>query len=363
MAQPGRITEIYSPQSANTATTETIRIDIDEDISSLFIQMKGTNNGNTATAHPATMISKIEMSIGGKTPISLSGIECQAVNMSEKAIDSNNVNIMNYMNDVMAIATYRLDFGRWIGDKMYALNPSIQNGDILLKITHNKALGGSAPDLGELGVYAQIFDKKTGAAGFIGTKEQRSIPAVSSDKSQRIILDTLYPTRNLFLQSRADDKQPWEQFNVVTVRNGSTVILNEIKTSNLLKMMAAKPIEETIFGTAASNALTAYCTPTYETGIKAEPLGATASYNATAQSTGGKFVVTSSASAPSFQIGVRGFCPHGIVPMLPLVNPIDPSSWLTPESGFNMDITHGSSVGSSTYINVLQQMLYVNGSI
>ena len=363
MTQNGRITELFAPQAKNTAGTETIKVEIDEDISALFIQMKGLNNGNTPTSHPADMISKIELSIGGKTPISLTGVECQAVNMSEKAIDSNPINILDYQNDVYAIANYRLDFGRWAGDKVYALNPKMQNGDVLLKITHNKAAGGSAPDAGELGVYAQVFDKKTGAVGFIGTTEQRSIPAVNSDKTQRITLDTRFPTRQLFLQSRSAGKQPWEQFNVVTVRNGSTVILNEIKTSNLLKMTALKPMTETVFGTCASNSLTAYCTPTYETGVKSEALGATAAYQASAQSYGGQIVVTSSGASTPVLVGIRGYCPHGIVPMLPLVNPIDPSTWLTPESGFNLDITHGTSVGSTSYINVLQQMLYVNGSI
>ena len=106
-----RIASILASEAANTAGTKVIDLNLRKPISRITIQFKGTNNGSTPTAHPAKMISKLELVDGSEVLASLSGIQCQALNFYETGRIPTTV--MEFRNDVMAIASYELNFGRW----------------------------------------------------------------------------------------------------------------------------------------------------------------------------------------------------------------------------------------------------------
>jgi len=359
MATIGRLKSLFKPQDASTAKTETIDLEINEDISNIFIQMKGTNSSDTPTAHPATMVSKIQLFAGGKTLFSATGIECQALNMIEKQAPDP-LDLLTYINDTMAVATYRLDFGRYLWDPDYALDPMNAAlgaaGKLTLEITHNKAAGGSAPDAGNLGVWANVFQQKRKRTGFFRFKEQRSILAVNSTNTENIQLDATFPTRRLIVQSRAAGKQPWEQYNKLTLRDGGVTLINDESVSNLIKILSPKPFREMILQTSTTGAVPTYVTPTYNTAVVWTPLGATAAYFASSQALGGYPALIGNAAVQSQGI-VEGQAPHGAINLDAAagVNPMLPETWIMPSGSLSMDITHGSSVGSSTYINVLQQ--------
>jgi len=142
-----RTASILAPEAASTAATKTLDINLADPVSRLVIQMKGLNNGTTLTAHPAKMISKIELVDGSDVLFSLSGVECQALNYFDKGRMP--FNVVNYCNDVYAIATYELNFGRYLYDPVFALDPT-KFTNPQLKITHDGSQGGFAPFVGLL---------------------------------------------------------------------------------------------------------------------------------------------------------------------------------------------------------------------
>ena len=303
-----RIASILAPEAANTAGTKTLDINLADPISRITIQMKGLNNGTVLTAHPAKMISKIEVVDGSDVLFSLSGVECQAVNYYDKGRMP--FNVVNYCNDAYAIATFELNFGRFLWDPVLALDPK-KFINPQLKITHNLALGGAAPDAAELSVFAHIFDEKAiTPVGFLMNKEQYGYTLVAS-ANEHIDLATDYPYRKLLLQSMSTSLQPWEQYNQLKLDqdNGRKVIINDEKVSNLLKLIEGWPIfQETIEAPTKNGTQTIPCSASYERIAALTGMAADADSYLT-QTYGGSIKVADSAAAVIDMI-VSGFCPH-----------------------------------------------------
>lgn len=75
-----RLANILAEEAATTAATKTLDINLADPISRIVVQMKGLNSSGVPTAHPAKMISKIELVDGSDVLFSLSGVEAQALN-------------------------------------------------------------------------------------------------------------------------------------------------------------------------------------------------------------------------------------------------------------------------------------------
>lgn len=304
-----RLASILAPEAANTAGTKTLDINLADPVSRLTVQFKGYNNGNTPTAHPAKMISKIELVDGSDVLFSLSGVECQALNYYDKGRMPHTV--CNYLNDVYAITTFDLDFGRYLYDPILALDPK-KFTNPQLKITHDKALGGSSPDAGELSVFAHIFDEKEAApTGFLMNKEQYSYTLVASAK-EHIDMATDKPYRKLILMSMSATLQPWQQFNQVKISqdNDRKVIINDEKASNLLKLLRLWPqFTETIYAKTKNGTQTIFCTASYER--MAALTGMAADADAYLTDTYGGSIDVADSAAASINMIVSGFSPHG----------------------------------------------------
>lgn len=350
-----RITEILAAEAASTAGTKVIDLNLTEHLSRVVVQFKGTNNGATPTAHPAKMISKIELTDGSDVLFSMSGIEAQAANFYDG--EDMPINVIDFRNDVMAIATFRLDFGRYLWDKDFAIDPK-RFSNLQLKITHNKALGGSAPDAGELAVYGFVMDAGDAAPrGFIMTKEIQSY-ALTSSAHEYITLPIDYPYRKIIVQSLAASKQPHEQYNKIKLGldNDRVVLLNNLSTSMLAKALAPKNrIIDAICGTGTGSAVGHYVTPAYETYITVLGFDAAVTTAYATQSYGG-YTTIAYDNAEHFQGHVHGLMPHGAL-ALPFGDPLDASTWLdvTKAATLKLDITAGSSVGSSSTCEIVAQ--------
>ena len=73
-----RDTILLSHESIATAGTRTLDITVKDIISGIDVQVKATNNGNTPTAHPAAIISKLELVDGSDVLFGLSGAQAMA---------------------------------------------------------------------------------------------------------------------------------------------------------------------------------------------------------------------------------------------------------------------------------------------
>ena len=352
-----RITEVLAGEAASTAGTKVIDLNLTDFISRIQVQFKGTNNGATPTAHPAKMISKIELVDGSDVLFSMSGAEAQALNFYEGGTMP--LNVLEFRNDVMAIAFFNLNFGRFLWDPKLAIDVN-RFSNLQLKITHNMAAGGSAPDAGNLAVFAHVMDREDASPlGFLMSKEIQSY-ALTSSAHEYISLPTDYTFRKLMVASLAADKQPWEQYNRIklSVDNDKQVLINNMRTSDLLKALAPeRRLIEAISGTGTGAAVDHFITPAYEAYVTLEAYDAAVTTSFVNQSYGGVAGISFD-SAEHFQGAVSGLAPHGAIDIpFGIKNEMD--SWLKTDkfASLKIDITAGSSVGASSTCEVIAQQL------
>jgi len=352
-----RTEALIDAESATTAATKTIDIDLSQPISRLVIEFKGTNDGSTPTAHGAKMVSKIELVDGSDIFYSLSGIESQALSYYNNGFLPFQVN--EFRNDVMNIQTFNIEFGRYLWDTQLAFDPA-RFSNPQLKITHNKASGGSAPNAGTLSVFADVFDdKRISPMGFFQCKEHYTY-SLTSSATEAIDLPTDYPLRKLIVQSLSGGKQPWEQYNKLKLveDQGKKTPINLLKTSDIIKLLKAHPrIEEVFLGIGTGSAVDHYCNSTYDWYANISGLDAALTNNYLAQDYGGTQAVVGD-SSEAFQVRGSGLCPHGALE-IPFGLQDDMADWydLTNIKSLRLDITAGSSVGSSSTAEIVVQQL------
>ena len=349
-----RTTEILSSEAANTAGTKVLDINIDKPISRIVVQMKGLNNGSVPTAHPTKMISKIELVDGSDVLYSASATEINAINIDEQR----NIRYqeIDYSDELYAIVDVSLDFGRYLYDPLLALDPR-KFKNLQLKITHNKASGGSCPDAAVLSVFADVFDEKNvNPSGFLMVKEWYNYTLVAS-AHEFIDLPTDYPYRSMYINSLYTLKQPHENFNKVKLSedNDARLPINNLSTSDLCKILPGNPYfteSARVYDVDAET--TVYVTPTYACAVQGEGLNASdvtffhdASYGGTVDVTGG--------AATANEMVIVGKCPNGAL-RIPFGKQDELSDWYDVRrlGNLRLDLTAGGSAVGTCQI-VIQQ--------
>jgi len=345
-----RLASLLAQEDANSAATKTIDINLAKPVSRITIQFKGMNSDNDPTAHPAKMISKIELVDGSDVLYSLSGMESQALSYWSQGRMPHTV--LNYVNNVNAIATFDLYFGRYLWDELLAFDPrKFMNPQ--LKITHNKASGGSTPDAGSMAVWADVFDEKEIApVGMLMAKEQYSYSLTASAK-EHIDLATDYPYRGLMLNALSTGLMPSSGFDYVKLSedNDRRVIINNERGWDLLKLFKRWPrMEELVMVTGINSENTIYCTPTYETAVIGMGMDADETTLFADQSYGGTFDATAGATG-NVQFVVTGQNPHGSM-MIPLgkINEVEDWYDVSKIGSLRLTITAGSDAANTCEI-------------
>lgn len=350
-----RLANILPAEAVNTAGTKTIDINVADPVSQFIIQIKGLNSDNTPVAHPANMISKIELVDGSDVLFSLSGVEAQALNFYDKGRLPHTV--LNYLNDVYAIATFHLDFGRFLYDPVLAFDPT-RFTNPQLKITHNLTAGGSTPDAALLSVYAHIFDeKKVTPSAFLMSKEQYGYTLVQSAK-EHIDLATDYPYRKLLIQSMSATLQPWQQYNQIKLSqdNDKKVVINDEKTSDLLKLYRMWPaLNETIYAKSKNGTQVIHCASSYERIQSLAGVAAALDGCYIVDTYGGAISVADGAAA-SIMLVVNGYAPHSAF-CLPFGQQMDIADWFDVKSIGSLRLTLSAGGSANGTCEVISQQI------
>ncbi len=350
-----RIATLLAAEAANTAGTKTIDLNLASPVSRITVSMKGLNSTNVPTAHPAKMVSKIELVDGSDVLFSLTGIEAQALNFLTEGRMPHNV--CQYINDSYAIATYEINFGRYLWDEGLALDPR-KFTNPQLKITHNKALGGSAPDAGVLAIFAHIFDgKDISPAGFLMAKEQYSYTLDGTAK-EMIDLATDYPYRSLMLLSLVAGRQPYQQYHDIKLSedNDRRIVINDEPTSDLIKLLRQHPrLSELVMVRDIDDETTVYCTPTYETVVAGQGMDAIDNAVFSDQSYGGSFDADAT-EATNIQFIVNGCNPHGAM-MIPFGKQGIIEDWYDIKDIGSLRLTITGGSGSSGACEIVAQQM------
>lgn len=346
---------LYEETDSTTAKTETIGIDIEDIISRLQIKFDSTNNGHTPTAHPAAQISNVEIVDGSTVLLSLSAREIEALMFYETGKGRNYE--IEYRNDCENRSVYEYYFGRYLFDPMLAFDPKkFKNPQ--LKITHNKASGGSAPDASTLQVWADVFDEKVPSpTGFIMSKEHYNWTSPSSAANEYIDLPNDYPIKRIGIETYKADSW-WD--NII-----SEVELDEetkkrlpwsIDGYELMNLALTKygMFQEGIVGTMpAVDTLSVYVTPVEVPNCAVAGIGSNTNPYINAEKVGG-YVQLNTSAVVTWRLLLAGPIPHGFVPLDCGIQD-DPSDWydVTKKGKIKLRVKAG---GTATVRVVLQQL-------
>jgi len=347
---------LLAEEDATTPATKTIDLDLTEIISRIHLNIRATNNGNTLTAHPAKIVKKLEIIDGSDVLFSLKGMEVQAV--AQYGTKSELVDVISYMDNDQIQPSMSIFFGRHLWDTRYAFDPK-KFTNPQLKISHDLALGGSAPDAMTIAVYADLFDEKAvSPEGFLMSKENFTYtPSASAHKY--IDLPTDYPYRMLLIQALSAGKNPNSVVgNIKLSENMDKKVVMDQRTTDILKLLLTeqKPITENILAYLANTGTVVYSMIGYEGVAVGNQYGGTG-YTANFGGLAGGTVTGYSGTSAYVKMLMRGWCPHGHMQILP-GNIDDPEDWYDPSAlkSLRLDLTAGSSPGSDD-VNIITQQL------
>lgn len=343
-----RMSTILASEAATVVATKTIDLNENAPLSKIVIRFKGTNNGSTPTAHPAKMISKIEVVDGSDVLYSMSGVQCQAMDFLETG--ELPFNCCEYENDIECCATYDLNFGRFPWDREFALDlRTFKNPQ--LKISHDKSKGGSAPDEGTMAVYGYTFDDpQPSPPNFLMTKELYSY-TIQANANHYITLPRDYPYRVLMPQSYAATKGFTDQFGEFEwyADNRRRVFIDSIAAAEWAKIQPRKDlVEENFAGLGITAAEEYWVAAIYEGWGDAGGRSAVDASCFIGQPAGPQYQVT--AAAPiSFAAHTNGYYAFGGTNLC-MHELNDPEAWFNPlEYGdVELRILAGGGAGTNT---------------
>jgi hypothetical protein len=350
-----RKAKILARESATTAATKTLDIDLVEPVSRFQIRFEPINNGNSPTAHPAKCVSKVELVDGSDVLMSLSGMEAQALDYYDTG--QGREYEMDMRNDMPNQEFFNLNFGRKLWDPQLAFDPK-KFSNPQLKITHDRSLGGSAPDAAYLTVYADVFDEKAiTPIGWLMAKEFNTRTSVAGAYNE-VDLPKDYPLRKLLFQAllagytftdNIDDLRIDENNQKKLPFDGGIYefITGIFKKYPLFKEIIAHTMPQA----AANNYL--YVTPGEYVSVVIGALGSATTY-VNASGGGGRSTIYTSAVAECRSM-VTGYMPHGVLPV-EFGDPMEIEDWYDITKVGSLKVrTH--EVQSAVTVNLILQQL------
>jgi hypothetical protein len=261
-----REVELLAPESIATAGTRTIDLGTDQPVSRLDIMWRKTNTNNTPIAHPGNIISRIDVVDGSDVLFSMTGSDAQAMAFFSQLKQPGSM--INYATGQWSMQLASIYFGRYLWDEIYALDPKKHN-NIQIKIVHNIALGGSTGTVGDLSIYAHVFnDKIVTPKGFVQCREIYSFLPVANAWVY-VDMPQDYPIRGLMFGAATCDDGP--EYNIDEFKvseNGGKNILAQSAMERYLLVQSGnlEPWSEKILfvGAGAATNRTAFQTCHWE---------------------------------------------------------------------------------------------------
>jgi hypothetical protein len=354
-----RTANLLTEETHTAAGTKVLDI-LDTDIlSRIDIKLNITRTTHTMSAHPAKDMAKIELVDGSTVLASLSGYECQALNIYNRKCGSM-CHGQHYAGNG-EVTWYGLDFGRWLWDSQLAFDPKkFKNPQ--LKITYTLTGSDAGATTCTLEVIGQFFnDKSVSPMGMLVPKSHYSWTPANSTYDE-VRLPTDMPIRKILVRAYQDGVEPWAVVQNVRIDEGNLKkIIIDMGMETYFRMMKNvwSPVDEMLVFAGATTGRAVYVTPTqyYQifSGDSSEAAGiASAAWG----STGGKLaIVTTSANTP-FASRVWGWLPNHCIEF-PTGNPNEPDDWWDVASAVSPRIrTQGAaSVSSPAGSIVVEQLM------
>jgi len=353
-----RLATILAEESATTAKTKTIDLNLVNPISKLNIVFRPTNSNQTLIGHPALCLPKVEIVDGSDVLFSASGKELRAAAYYGSLHSP--VDVLDYNISSECMFEAAILFGRYLRDPELALDPT-KFRNLQLKITHDKALGGATPTTATLAVYAHLFDEKViSPRGFLMTKEVFSYLPTGSEHKY-VDLPTDHPYRLILVGGDSAGKYPyWRMAQLKLSEDFDRKLpLPATNVDDLLQSVLEMypPIEDRIIAQIATTGTVLYMTAGYEGSAVGCSYGGVEKAIGFGNGAGGT-ITGYSESATTFWAAAKGWCPHSLI-ALPLgnINDLGDMYEVRELKNLRLDILADSSPGTSDEIVVVTQQL------
>lgn len=353
-----RIATLLPEEAQTAAGTKIIDLNLNDVISRIEIKLDRLKAQNGMTSFPAADVTKIELVDGSDVLFSLTGYECQALNIYDRQCGSMNEGCHINAND--EISHYGLDFGRFLYDTLLALDPK-KFTNLQLKVTHTLVSGDSTCSSGTMEVRAWCFDEKRAApSGFLMAKEIYSYTCGSANSYEYIDFPFDYPIRKMLIRAYYTGTQPADtitEFRLDENMEQKIPIDMGVETyySFMITSNKWEPIYE-LFQATLSASSTYYVTPTWYWADVSWTSSTATTQNRTAACPGGKIQVTTSGAA-ELNGSVRGYLPNHCIEV-PFGDSDDPADWydLSGKSQVRLRLKAGGNGTNGTAQIVLQQL-------
>jgi len=353
-----RIATILPEESQTAAGTKTIDLNLSDVISRIEIKLDRLKAQNAMTSFAAADVTKIELVDGSDVLFSLTGYECQALNIYDRKCGSMNEGCHINAND--EISHYGLDFGRYLYDTMLALDPK-RFTNLQLKITHTLVSGDSSCVSGTMEVRAWVFDeKKVTPSAFLMAKEIYSYTCGAANSYEYIDFPMDYPIRKMLIRGYYTATNPCDTISEFRIdENMEQKIPIDMGTETYFSFMITsnkwQPIYEQFQATLSASA-TYYVTPTwYWNDVSFWPSTSTTQYRS-AVGAGGRITITTTGAA-ELNGSVRGYLPNHCIEV-PFGDPDELTDWydVTGKSQVRLRLKAGGNGTNGTAQIVLQQL-------
>jgi hypothetical protein len=349
---------LLSSKTLASDNVETIPLKGIDPVSELIVLYKGTNNSTTRTAHPAKLITSIQLVDGSDVLVNLTGI--QVVPLEYYHYKKPGLHGINYINDNQCWITARIPFGRWLWDPELALDPlRFSNPQIIISTDLNG--GGTAPDAGSLEVIARCFDRKKPALkGFIRSRQTFTYTLVASG-DQDIDIPVDQPIMRMMFQAYAVGYATNTQLSKIRLsedNDKSVPIENQV--SDLLKVNISdlQPYTETFRIAQTTTAAAFWVTPCYEENVSMESMLAVIDSHDMIPQYGGQFLADAETGG-EYQGLAHGWSPLGTL-AIDFGDNWDYEDWYDLQKlgtkSLRARVTGGASLGSGTAQLVLQTL-------
>lgn len=352
-----RVATVLAEQAITSAKTEVIDLDMADIISRIQINVEVEMPGDVLGAHPASVLSNIEIVDGSDVLFSLSGKEAQALDFYQTGVMPLNAITDRDGND--CIMVFNINFGRYLYDEMLAFDPNkFRNPQI--KITHNYAACGGTPSDARMEVRAYLFDEKVPTpTGFIMSKEHYQYTCSTNGTYEYIDMPTDHLTRRFMILGTAGGYFCQQVVNEIRLsEDNAKRIPYDTTVWQLLKMLHQMypRIEEYGHFLFSDTAKVIYASPTQDIVVNA--VGVTAGNIACPTVVPTKMPVSLDAVYPEGgNAQISGNDPHYAF-ILPCGRPNDPEDWydVTKLGNLKMRLKAGSA-GESGVVEVVTEQL------
>jgi len=351
-----REVELLAPESIATAGTRTIDLGTNQVVSRIDVMWKKTNSNRTPIAHPGKIVESIDVVDGSDVLFSMNGQDIQALEFF--ADKTQPASMINYETGQWSMQIASLNFGRYLWDEIYALDPK-RFSNIQIKVKHNLANGGATGTVADLSIYAHVFDEKVvNPKGLVQSREIYSFLPVASAWVY-VDLPQDYPIIALMFGANECEDGPEYNINKFKVsENGGKNILVESTMERYLLVQSQhynQWQEKVLFKTAAAATnLSLYASPHWErrfVGVVEGTPYAVSSVSAA----GCLYKVQNETAAAIVEGFAMGHCPFGQT-FIPFGKRESDEYWNTPQKGnARIDLQAGATPDTDEYVRVFVQ--------